>query len=1054
MDLKPASQPASSFGFSTEISCSSLSYQNRQKKAVHVSNVQGEGHAYPKPAGKQQSVFNSSSQKSRCAWSRVRKTVPRYSDPKDTTYCSTTCNVNYQETSQSGASVIVYTQRPRTGLKKSLTVTKLLCVESNAKQPASTMDAVLMETNAENLNFYKAKVHGSTEGITDGSLKKRLDKDKDKIRHLTQSAFFTKSPILNQPEHTACGQRSLNSVPFSQLHSPPCESKHYFDAEKHQNEKKLLAIKTLSFDNGCLLHSHLPDISNTCSLIPSNFSRRNVTQGSISYCKKTIKAMNIQSRPSTSQNGSNTRGDIVNALATIATKDRHIQRHTAAEDGNDTLAMEAKIASETRSDRVCRSKAPNGDFISQTSSWPVKTLPILEKLELGTPNALVKERNTTSKIYTDNEEKSIYTGNLLSLPKRIKKRAKNHNSKNIYTRNIISCSDILDKSLPRYNCKEPNDMKDVQLCCARHVTNAHDTIFENRAIMNLNIDKHVDGTKSFKSKDILNTNKRGNENANEKCIKGKTMEPAEDCLEQEAVYKTNDNLSSWTQTKTVNMIPDFNGESKKLNTFAQNNDNTSMGGVNTSKNINLDTVSKGSESNPTKKESITLDNSQTLDRAIINGIALETKAQNASIDERAEVSCEPKTTVCTTVSVSDVSSTKSVCSNTADEKIKPKTMSLLEHGNTSGISAPHFTKQKILQPIVSYKVQEGAGTHEDRDVTIHQRDINTHHMHDKHTFRKNKKRNLYKRKARTSKQSYLKKISGEPSDYIERKSSNALISVSNGTSNFQNDGEVQSKRNSGIFLTKGSEESKSGANHIARFNRVKRIEKNMSNSHNKITQYEMVKNYTKSMRMRTRRKAADGIEPAYIGEKNNKQATNDVHHANIYHANAQDCPRGEDFEEMTEYEWVIKKVKDENMIEGVSMYERRLITNVTPRQRALVRSQPPFKIERPAHSLKVLGRLSRATLFPKRSMSHDYRPRNERIQVACRETAPCRIVDINLQAAASAAQARLEDLNIIPRRRKGRVALPIVLPDHFHLQKSSSSDACETSTPIFGFEGK
>ncbi|RUS69685.1 hypothetical protein EGW08_022551 [Elysia chlorotica] len=123
----------------------------------------------------------------------------------------------------------------------------------------------------------------------------------------------------------------------------------------------------------------------------------------------------------------------------------------------------------------------------------------------------------------------------------------------------------------------------------------------------------------------------------------------------------------------------------------------------------------------------------------------------------------------------------------------------------------------------------------------------------------------------------------------------------------------------------------------------------------------------------------------------------------------------EEFEEVDDYQWVVKEVDEGDMKDGVIIYERRLIKRLVPRK-VLVQKQP--KAAKPVRYRKPPAV---ASLLPKRYK--DRRGPSAAENMARRLSVPCQPININFQAEVSVTQAWLEELKLMPPRRKGKAAI-------------------------------
>ncbi|GFS20286.1 hypothetical protein ElyMa_003309600 [Elysia marginata] len=156
----------------------------------------------------------------------------------------------------------------------------------------------------------------------------------------------------------------------------------------------------------------------------------------------------------------------------------------------------------------------------------------------------------------------------------------------------------------------------------------------------------------------------------------------------------------------------------------------------------------------------------------------------------------------------------------------------------------------------------------------------------------------------------------------------------------------------------------------------------------------------------------------------------------------------EDFEEVEDYQWVSREVKEEDMKDGVSILERQLVKLLVPRQKDITGGRTISK------DSKLVSKVSKRPVFLKPPcltarppMVHVRRRLTSRAEImgtnTSRHVAPCQTVDMNFQAEISAAQTRLQDLNMMPPRRKGRAAIssPETLGDAFYRLSCESRKA-------------
>ncbi|KAK3802876.1 hypothetical protein RRG08_019977 [Elysia crispata] len=135
----------------------------------------------------------------------------------------------------------------------------------------------------------------------------------------------------------------------------------------------------------------------------------------------------------------------------------------------------------------------------------------------------------------------------------------------------------------------------------------------------------------------------------------------------------------------------------------------------------------------------------------------------------------------------------------------------------------------------------------------------------------------------------------------------------------------------------------------------------------------------------------------------------------------------EEFEEIEDYQWVAREIEADDVKEGVSMLERKLIKRLVPRQApAQKESQIPPKANESTIKRVIYRKAPSVAYRPKRSYVGRRYPATRQIVDAFstrRLSAPYQTIDINFQAEVSATQALLQELKLMPPRRKGKAAI-------------------------------
>ena len=132
----------------------------------------------------------------------------------------------------------------------------------------------------------------------------------------------------------------------------------------------------------------------------------------------------------------------------------------------------------------------------------------------------------------------------------------------------------------------------------------------------------------------------------------------------------------------------------------------------------------------------------------------------------------------------------------------------------------------------------------------------------------------------------------------------------------------------------------------------------------------------------------------------------------------------EEIDVIETYQWVPKELEEDDIKEGVSMFERRVVKQEVHRRGESSETQSSVE------SIGLHSKLLHPPLVSFRPPRARFKAHSSKIGDNCdhprtnRPTVSCKTVDINFQAELQAAQARLQALHLMPPGRKGRVVIP------------------------------